>query len=451
MKEVKVPLKMVVAQRCHALTCPQGWVPSPTLNGGEDAAIHLCYSQHCNLEDDSTTCCREAGTPCEEYGFHFKCRAGFRLFDKGFCKSTPCEELLDHQYCCAPETREEVQAEQFNMEKGNWKKWFENTDKHAKKAVEQLGDRVEFYTTLKVKGEPRKEKVDATGEDGHRFALHEVVAENFGVAEKDVKIDHSDGLDDLETYRVVVKSMEGEQKEGELVQKAKTLVEGKAAGGPLVDLIHAELKKKGSDFHVAANFTSAVKKVAAPEPTIDIKMLVEVSKSADLGKDGEGEELAPEVSAALREAILSVADVPDKEKMNLQFKKVGSAGHNIPDSDELISIVGRPREILVAKLRNAQRVSRKINKVLQKDVEEAEEKPDSRIVGGKKDYKVFNLDVTGVSKTPKGVEGLEDMARFDHDHHDHAGCGRCFALADGLCPVLLGQHVRKGRYGNVDR
>ncbi|CAK9009656.1 unnamed protein product, partial [Durusdinium trenchii] len=30
------------------------------------------------------------------------------------------------------------------------------------------------------------------------------------------------------------------------------------------------------------------------------------------------------------------------------------------------------KEILVAKLRNAQRVSRKINKVLQKDVEEAE-------------------------------------------------------------------------------
>ena len=27
--------------------------------------------------------------------------------------------------------------------------------------------------------------------------------------------------------------------------------QGKAAGGPLVDLIHAELKKKGSDFHVA--------------------------------------------------------------------------------------------------------------------------------------------------------------------------------------------------------
>lgn len=401
LKEVKVPLKMVVAQECHYLQCPGGWVPKPPLDAGENAQLHLCYSDSCNLEDDGTTCCREGGTPCKEYGFHFKCQAGYTFYEKGACLGSPCTEAADHRYCCLESDEGDVRS-QFNMvRKREWHKWFVDNNDKAEQVINVLGDRLEFYTSFKMQD---KSQVDPIAKD-----LKKLVAEKFGCLEQDVSVKtKSEG--NLEGFSVAVKSLEGKGIEDVEDQKCKELVSPKEGGKGESEVTEMLIQKHKE---LEANFTSGCKRVLAPIPEIKFKMLVEISKSADLGKDGEDEELDPEVALALRDCIIAIAAVPDKEKIQMEFKKLKS-DKKIPKDDEMISIEGHlklPRgkegakEILAAKLRNPKRISRKMNQILHKDIKKAEEDPQSRIVGGTKDYEVKSVELTEVSATPGGVTG----------------------------------------------
>lgn len=408
LKEVKVPIKMVVGQECHYLQCPQGWVPKPPLDAGENAQLHLCYSDSCNLEDDGTTCCREGGTPCKEYGFHYKCGKGFEFYELGSCLGTPCNEVLDHKFCCIESDEGKVKSQYNMVRKGNWNKWFKKNNDQAEKVVEVLGDRLEFVISLKM---PDKSQVKPTAKD-----IKKAVVAKFGCNEEDVKIETKAEANMVETFSVAVESLEGNSWEDAEDKKCKELVQfegGKEEG----------LGKMLQEKHLSVKHTSECKRIRAPNPEIKFKMIVEISKSADLGKDGEDEELAPEVEMALQDCVRSLADVPDKEKIKLDFKVVKSEGKKIPDGDELISVEGKvklPRgkegskEIIAAKMRNSKRVSKKMNEALQKDIKKAEEDPDSRIVGGKKDYEVKSVTVTTVSACPPGIPCAEENSGVEN-------------------------------------
>ncbi|CAJ1408272.1 unnamed protein product [Effrenium voratum] len=112
----RVPLRLVKAMKCTKMMCPSGWAPKPALNAGENAVLHLCHSQTCTTEDDSTRCCREAGTPCQDFGLAFGCPSDSFLFDMGFCHRSPCV-AQDHRFCCQ-HIKQDQEEQQFDMTKG---------------------------------------------------------------------------------------------------------------------------------------------------------------------------------------------------------------------------------------------------------------------------------------------------------------------------------------------
>eukprot|EP00435_Cladocopium_sp_Y103_P023624 s508_g5.t1 len=324
---VKVPLKMVVAQECHYLQCPEGWVPKPPLDAGENAQLHLCYSDSCNLEDDGTTCCREGGTPCKEFGFHYKCQKGYTFYEKGACLGSPCTEATDHRYCCLESDEGDIKS-QFNMvRKSEWHKWFVDNNDHAEQVINILGDRLEFYISLKMQ--------DKSQADPIAKALKQLVAEKMGCLEQDVSVKTKSEGNNLVGFSVAVKSLEGKGVEDAEDQKCKELVQPKEGGkgeSAVTEMLIQKHKEEGAQDKLEANFTSECKRILAPIPEIKFKMLVEISKSADLGKDGEDEELDPEVALALRDCVLAIADIPDKEKIQMEFKKLKAGGEKIPET-----------------------------------------------------------------------------------------------------------------------
>ncbi|CAJ1408273.1 unnamed protein product, partial [Effrenium voratum] len=223
------------------------------------------------------------------------------------------------------------------------------------------------------------------------------------------------GTEGKANFFVQVKSLGGEKKTDDMLAKVNSLLKGTA----LVDSIKADLQKRGKPDHtLGVTYTSKVEKKIAPKPHLAFDMIIQVSKSADMGGNGNEEELSPEVHAALKKAFLSLADVPDKEKFDMAFKKIrNSAMPNaeVPEGDELVRVAGNitlPRgkegskEILAAKLKSGT-VAKQINKHMQKEVLKSENNPDARIVGGKKDYKVYSVDFSGMSKMPHGLPSVD--------------------------------------------
>mmetsp|Transcript_73243 Transcript_73243/g.171704 ORF Transcript_73243/g.171704 Transcript_73243/m.171704 type:complete len:1353 (-) Transcript_73243:52-4110(-) len=433
-----VPLRLVVAERCHEMTCPTGWVPKPALDQEENALLHLCHSSTCNFEDDSTTCCREAGLRCQEFALDFECPAGTELFKYGFCYGSPCQ-AADHHYCC--KKKQTSGHVQFDMNKGKWKEWFMKQDEKAKEMNKKLADHVSFGLQIKVDS-PMAAKAGKSLDlaKATEQVLHDTLCKKLRVIDDAVLVSAQKAQAQGIGFTVDIETLEGLDRLDELKQMSEALLKGKGAaiseavqsglhegvsmgaagaGGKGVSVgaaAGAGGKARGiPDATAEVTWVSPVSTRSVPRPSLDLGMELEIPAASDLGREGDSEQLQPEVQAAIRKTILSIADIPDKERLELNFAKVPSSKapgkDHLGAENEVLRVSGTitlphgkegTKEVLEAKLRTPEVLVPKLNEVMESDVMK-EEKQSGHVVGKKRDYKVKSLKLGKVSAAPSGT------------------------------------------------
>jgi len=341
----KVPLDIIVAQQCYEMMCPAGWVPKPALDQGENAVLHLCHGVTCNMEADATTCCREAGASCKDFAEQFECPQGRQIFQRGFCGSKTCRPA-DKHYCCETiPTPGSAASAQFDMHKGKWNDWWKKQDERADKVSTALGDHVGFAVQMKVPPETEAGKAATAAAAGSAAAggakslqemklvekvLQTVVATKTGTLPDRVNVVAQASRDPdnkpAVTYSMDIKLESGSTETLAVFSKCQHLVEGDA----LLKLVQSAMKEQAlsgagatgiSAEALEVTWKSKVTKRIAPSPSLEVSLDIKVPKAADLGREGGEEELQPQIVAALKTAMLGLADVPEKEKIKLSFKK----------------------------------------------------------------------------------------------------------------------------------